>query len=841
VHAKEEGVPPPAAGLSPAGALLWGLGRTIANEQSELACTRVDLAPTAGPHELDALCRELQADDPEQEVALRPGGRFVGRLIWQAAALTASERVVPAQRTPFRLDIDIPGVLDRLKLRASQRRAPGPGEVEIEVEAAGLNFLDVLTAMGIGPGQQPGAAILGRECAGRITAVGEGVEGLAVGEPVLALASRALASHVTTQARWVVRRPPRWSAAQAAAIPVVYLTAYYGLITLGRLRRGERVLIHSAAGGTGLAAVRLAQAAGAEIFATAGSAEKRDFLRGIGVPHVMDSRSLDFAAEILQRTGGRGVDVVLNSLTGAAIEKSLSALAPYGRFIEIGKRDIYDNAPLGLGHFRKRLSYHAVDLGPMMEDRPHEIDELLRHVVREIDAGKLLPLPVQEFPISQAHAAFHRMAQGAHIGKLVLTLSDPAAQVAVPTAADFTLPADGTYLITGGLGGLGLALAAWMVDRGCRHLALLSRHGAQSPAQHAALAALQEAGAEVEVITADVAQRAEVAAALAALRARLPALRGIVHAAGVVEDGLLLHQDMQRFGRVMAPKVLGAWNLHELTRAESLDFFVLYSSAAALLGMPGQGNYAAANAFLDALAHHRRAQGLPALSINWGPLGEAGMAVAQPNRGARLATIGFTSLSLAQAHEELAHLLQEQPIQAGVLILDARQWVQYYPQVAASTLLSEIVQEAGQAPGAASGDQSVRKEVQAAPPEQRSALLAEYLREQLGRVLRLRPADIDRTRTFRALGVDSLMGLELRNRLEAGLGLVLPVTLIWAYPSVQALAEHLVAKLCPESASGMRTEASAQADELAAGLQQLSDEELLLAAGAALAGQADEN
>lgn len=776
--------------LSPAGGILWGLGRTVTQEHPELRCTRIDLAPHPWAGEVASLGSELLAAGAEEEVALRSGGRFVARLVHKSVDPATAVAREPAAGRPFRLAIETPGVLDRLTLQLLGRRAPQAGEVEVEVGAASLNFLDVLLAMGTCPGMDSAVVPLGLECAGRVVAVGEGVPDLEIGDEVVAVAAGAFSSHVTAPAWSVARRPAGLPMEQAAAAPLVLMTAYYGLHTLARLKKGERVLIHSAAGGTGLAAVQLAQRIGAEVFATAGSEEKRAYLRTLGIEHVMDSRSLDFAEEILRITKGRGVDVVLNSLSGAAIEKGFAALAPYGRFVELGKRDIYENAPLDLGHFRKKLSYFAVDLAGMMKERQEDLSELLREVLRELGAGTLTPPPVRVFPISQAQSAFRLMAQGGHTGKLVLALSDPAAEVLVQQGT-VALRNDATYLITGGLGGLGLSLAGWMVENGARHIVLLGRKGAESQAQQSAVAALKGAGAEVVVAQADVSRRSEVETVLRQIRERLPALRGVVHAAGLLDDGLLEQQDAERFAKVFAPKIAGALHLHDLTKEERLDFFVLYSSASALLGLPGQGSYAAANSFLDALAHYRRSLGLPALSINWGAFAEVGLAAAQANRGQRLAERGMKSLPPRQGNEEFGRLLGTPEPQVGVMELDLRQWIEYYPQAAASSLLSGLLAEAKKSRSAARGDTGLQKTLRAADSEQRTGLLREYVRGQLAHVLRMQPPQIDDATPFKSLGLDSLLGLELRNVLEAGLGLKLSATLSWTYPNVGRLAAYL--------------------------------------------------
>jgi myxalamid-type polyketide synthase MxaE and MxaD len=359
-----------------------------------------------------------------------------------------------------------------------------------------------------------------------------------------------------------------------------------------------------------------------------------------------------------------------------------------------------------------------------------------------------------------------------------------------------TLKADGTYVLTGGLGGLGLAAARWLVARGARKLVLVSRQGADTPARREAVAALEDQGAKVIIAQADVADFAQLQAVLERAEAQLAPIKGVLHLAGVLEDGLLAQQDLERYRKVMGPKVLGAWNLHLLTRGKALDFFVLYSAGAALLGTPGQGNYAAANAFLDALAHHRRGLGLPGLSINWGAFAEVGLAAAAANRGARLAHRGVRSFSPDEAHAALEHLLGQDVAQVAVIAFDARQWMDYYPQAASSTRLSPVVKssrERRMEPAKA----AMREKLRETRGAERAALLEQFVQEQVAAVARLPVSAIDRHAALKSFGMDSLMGLELRNQLERGLGLRLPATLVWTYPNVAVLAEHLLSKIEP--------------------------------------------
>ncbi|MGB9402960.1 MAG: type I polyketide synthase [Candidatus Acidiferrales bacterium] len=779
---------------------LWGLGGVIALEHPEWRCTRVDLGAVADAKEIHALVAELQSDSSENQLALRAGDRYVARLtpfVTEEKKHASPRKRAQSAGEGYQLEIRKPGLLDDLALFPVKRRLPGSGEVEIEIHAAGLNFIDVMKAMRIYPGLDPEARVaLGAECTGTITAVGPGVLGFRCGDEVIAItASYAgmslFANYVTIPEKFVLRKPASLSFEQAASLPLAYLTAHYALNELGRMRAGERVLIHSAAGGVGMAAIHLARAAGAEIFATVGSPEKRTLLQKMGVAHVMDSHSIAFAAEILALTNGEGVDIVLNSLAGEAIPASFSVLRAHGRFLEIGKRDIYENTALGMASFKKNISFFAIDLAEGIEQRPELFEALLSGLLKRIVAGDLPPLPVTVRSIGEASEAFRLIAQGGHTGKVVLRIKNETVQLTVPADDGIPIRADGSYLISGGLGDLGLTTAEWLVERGAKHIALISRSTASASAQ-VAIAKLQAAGAEITVLQADAARFDSVSRAVKEIEKKMPPLRGVIHAAGILDDATLQKMNEEQFRRVMAPKVGGAWNLHTLTRTASLDFFVLFSSVAGVLGSPGQGNYAAANAFLDALAHWRRAQGLPALSIDWGPWARVGLAARQSNRGMRLANRGLGSFSPEHGRAALELLLGQTTTQVAVMKFGVHKWCEFHPG-AAAPFFSDLNQPASEKPGKLNNIRVVLAAAESG--EAREQLLTAYVCEQVGHVLRLAPSKIPLNKPFKTLGLDSLMTMELRNRLDSGLGLKLSAAVIWNHPTVQKLVPFLLGRM----------------------------------------------
>lgn len=771
---------------------LWGLARTVALEYPMLRCSCIDLDAHPQPGEAARLGSELLADGPENQVAYRGAARCVLRLVrYQAPAIRPTRPAAPGEA--FRLATSTPGILDHLTLIAAEHGDLAPDEVEIRVHSAGLNFLDVLSALGLRPDQNGPDLVLGMECAGTVTRVGSGVTTLYPGDEVLAVAPHSIGAYTCTPAALVLPKPAGLSFQAAAAAPIAYLTAWYALHTLGRLRGGERILIHAAAGGVGLAAVHLAQRAGATIYATAGSPEKRAFLHQLGVAHVMDSRTLDFAAEIMADTHGEGVDLVLNSLAGEAIARSLALLRANGRFLEIGKRDIYSGARLDMGLLKRNISFHAIDLIPLLAEQPPVCREILDELSMLLAAGALPPLPYTEFPITEAAEAFRYMAQARHIGKVVI-VAEPAAgagPIEIAPLPRTAVRGHATYLITGGLGALGLCLAGWLVRRGARHVVLLGRRPPSADVC-ARIASWQAQGAEVIAMQADVADEAQMRAVMAHIDATLPPLRGVFHAAGVLDDGILLHMDESSLCRVMEPKARGAWLLHQLTSHIPLDLFVLFSSATSILGSPGQANYAAANAWLDALAHLRRKLGLPALAINWGAWAEAGMA-AQPQQTEHLAALGILPFVPDFGLQLLERICDAPAVQITALTADWPRLLQHFPLPLLHDLAAET---AAASPGPkAPGRRDVRAQLAGLAPADRHQAVIGLLHEQLAQVLRTPGHLLDPHRPLNELGIDSLMTVELVNRIEADLGVTIPLTALLQGPTSSSLASLLLQQL----------------------------------------------
>jgi acyl transferase domain-containing protein/NADPH:quinone reductase-like Zn-dependent oxidoreductase/acyl carrier protein/SAM-dependent methyltransferase len=777
-------------------AAIWGMARSAANELHPLRLTLIDL-PDASTERATRLQRELLGNEGESEIVLTQEARYVLRVVpadtgeWQtlAAGETAS----------WRLDFTLPGQLRNLHWRGYARRELAPDEIEIEARAAGLNFRDVMYAMGLLADEalENGFAgpTLGLEVAGRVSRYGSAVSGFAVGDDVLAFAGASFASHVVVPARAVSKMPARWTYAEAATVPTVFFTVWYALAHLAHLRPGERILIHGAAGGVGLAAIQVARHLGAEIFASAGSDAKRDFVALLGADHVLDSRSPHFDQVVLDLTGGEGVDVVLNSLSGEAIQRNLRALKPFGRFIELGKRDFYENTAIGLRPFRNNISYFGVDADQLMLARPELATVVFGEVMALFAEGRLSPLPHRVFPADEVVDAFRHMQQARQIGKVVVDLTVAPRHVSQSNCSQkIRLNPNATYLVTGGLSGFGRATVDWLVERGARHLALASRRGMEAPGAATQIEALRRQGVNARVFACDVADRKGLAAVFDVVACSMPGLRGVVHAAMVLDDALLVNLDVARFSRVLVPKLDGAWNLHELTRHLPLDLFVLFSSATTLLGNPGQANYVAANAALEALALLRRQEGLAGCAVSWGPIADVGVLTSNvAARDALRSRLGADALDSHRALAQLDLLLTHGNSVATVMDFDWPTLQRMLP-AAHEARFDELRRQLGNSVDTA-GDDDLRLRIRSMSEAEARLMLIGILAEEIAEILRL-PADrIGPAQSVFDLGMDSLMAVELALALEKRFGVTVPPMLINENPSLERIADRLLASL----------------------------------------------
>ncbi|HKV20589.1 MAG TPA: SDR family NAD(P)-dependent oxidoreductase, partial [Mycobacterium sp.] len=754
--------------VDPVQAALWGFGRTTINEEPALRAKLVDI--DGSPEAAVAVAGLLATPVDEPELAVRQGKLLASRLLPWAR----SGHLTVPRDGDYALEPTERGAIDNLRLIEKDVPPPDEGYVQVAVEAAGLNFRDVLNVLGLYPGD-PGP--VGGDFAGTVTQLGEGVTGLEIGQRVYGSMQGAFASRFNVPAQFLAPIPDGISAVEAATIPAAALTVRLAF-DWAQLNPGDKVLIHAASGGVGLAAIQMAQQHGAEVYATA-STFKRSTVRKLGVKHVYDSRTTDFADQILADTDGAGVDVVLNSLTSEGfLEATVRATAQGGRFAEIAKRDIW--TPEQMTEVRPDIAYEIVALDTVMFSEPDRIRGLLTEVSEGLGKSEWKPLPAEVYPLTEARAAFRRMQQARHIGKIVVQIPTPLQP-----------RGDRTYLITGGLGAIGLHTAAYLAQRGACDIVLTSRRSPDDDAQNTIDEITERYSCRVHVFGADVGVESDVAALLERIRAELPPLAGVVHLAGVLDDALLSQQSLERFRTALAPKAFGAQHLNRMTQDDDLDFFIVSSSVSSLFGSPGQANYATANALLDGLVAQRRSKGLPATGINFGPWAQGGMAsseAATANIGAQ----GLVPLDPTAALGALAEVVANGTGQATVIKAN---WQRAAKVLGSSRppILDLVLPSAG---GEVTGDSELLKQLMDVPVPQRAGFVTEFLAREVQNFLRLAQPPAASSR-FLDLGTDSLMAIELRNRLHSQFGgkFTINATAVFDYPTIGGLAEYLVGQL----------------------------------------------
>ncbi len=807
----------------PSQAALWGLGRVIMNEHPDLNCKLIDLQgayDSGGTSRLlvdELLIQNSSAADitKENEIIFNGNIRHVLRMKHVAIEPSATKQLSLSQSNklaviPYCLRFSTPGQLKNLYWQELPERFLQADEIEIKPYATGLNFRDVMYAMGLLSDEavENGFAgpTLGMELSGKVMKVGSAVSEFKVGDEVVGFAPECFSSRVITQTTAITHKPKAWSFEEAATIPTTFFTVYYALKHLAHIQPGEKILIHGAAGGVGIAAIQFARFCGAEIFATAGSDEKRDFVRLMGADHVMDSRSLAFADDIMQITNGDGVDIVLNSLAGEAITRNLSVLKPFGRFLELGKRDFYENSKIGLRPFRNNISYFGIDADQLLIERPELANRLFKEMMSQFDEGSLRPMPYRSFPASRIQDAFRYMQQSRQIGKVIVSFMNgnaiPSEDIQHIKTEEPELQCDSSasYLVTGGLSGFGLKTACWLVDKGARSLVLISRSASISDESKVIIDDLKNKGVDIYTRACDVTDKFAIRSLISEIHRDISPLKGIVHAAMVLDDGLIRNMSQQQLLNVMNPKITGAWNLHEATLETSLDFFVLYSSATTFVGNPGQANYVAANSFLESLATYRKSKDLPAHYVAWGAISDVGYLARNEETKEQLQSrLGGEALNSDQALKMLEKVMLSDKTGAAIIDLD---WgvIQRVMPAASSAKYEELKRQVK----ASDGDQyeDIQTLIANMGHAEIQELVVDLLLDEVEQILRLPREKMDIEQSVFDLGMDSLMGMELVLAIEERFGVKLPVMALTEGANIQRIAERITDQLSDSSDGG---------------------------------------
>jgi acyl transferase domain-containing protein/NADPH:quinone reductase-like Zn-dependent oxidoreductase/acyl carrier protein/NADP-dependent 3-hydroxy acid dehydrogenase YdfG/SAM-dependent methyltransferase len=747
----------------------WAFSRVLANEFQKLNVRRIDIAPHLTPDVAAEQVRKvILSGTPETEIRIDGSAIRVVRV----GPLRSAREATGASAAPAaRLQRHTTGG-QRLSWQPIERVRPGAGEVEVAVEATGLNFRDLMWTLSLLPDDMLedgfSGPTLGLECAGRVSQIGPSVKDMKVGDRVVTFAASAFSTHVIVPAAQIAKVPAEMPFESAATIPVAFLTAYYSLVALAKLKRGEWVLIHGGAGAVGLAAVQIALARGAKVIATAGSRAKRGLVRALGVRHVLDSRSTAFVDEVREITG-TGVDVVLNSLAGEAMERSIACLRPFGRFVELGKRDYVSNTHIGLRPFRKNLSYFGVDVDQLIMGRKAQGERVYRDMMQMFAKGTLTPLPYSVFESGGVSEAFQLMQYSSHIGKIVIR--PPRAGAVRAANKPLVISAQGTHVVTGAFGGFGLETAKWLVDRGARHLVLIGRRGAADAAAKAVLDGFLQRGVKVIADPCDVSDLRALEKLFEKTHATMPPVVGVMHAAMVLDDAIITGLDQERFTRVLTPKVTGAENLDLVTRGLQLDYFVLFSSVTTLMGNPGQGNYVAANAYMEGLARRRRREGLPALAIGWGPITDVGVVARNERLQSNLQKLtGVSGMRAREALDLMAQALQQPAGAADLAVMtispnEGSFSAERLPVLRSPTYAAMVRTDRDHGKSEA-GRIDLRALARTENTDVLRRKVADVIVAQLARVLHSREEDISRVRTLGEIGLDSLMAIELVMNLE---------------------------------------------------------------------------
>jgi acyl transferase domain-containing protein/acyl carrier protein len=798
-----------------AAAMLWGLGEVIENEWSNITARLIDIDET--DETIESLTHDLINVTNEHDIAYRHGKRFVRKLehVEYSDDIQDSARNLATNEHSLILKIDNPGTPDNLLYYEQERRAPGENEVEIQAKATALNFKDLLKVYGkINPDVLKDTyfgTALGVEMSGVITRIGSGVKNFKVGDAVTAFVSTgAFQTFATIPTTFVLPKPDTVTFQEAPNL-LPYTTSYRGLIDIANISAGDKVLIHNAAGGVGLSAIDIAKWKGAEIYTTAGSNEKREYLRSLGIKHIYDSRSLKFADEIKRDTQGYGVDVVINAIAGPALYKSLELLAPYGYFIEIGKKDIIANNGLPMGAFNRNVVFAGVDIDRMLVGKPAEVQRIQNDIINKFSDKTFHPAPVHVYSANKVDEAFRYMADSKHIGKIVIEYDCNVK--AIPVAKKKELFVDNaSYLITGGTSGFGLEVAKWMAQEGAKNLILLSRSGVTSEEAKLAINVMQNAGCNIHSAQVDVTDLQQINNVITEAAKNMPPLKGVVHGAAVLDDSFIVDMSREKLDKVVKPKLYGAVNLHQATIDIPLDFFIMFSSISSLIGNPGQANYVLGNSYLDAFAHYRHALGLPATTINWGVLAEAGMVARDKGVAKMLKSAGITGFSNKQAFKALRYTLEHKPVQIGLFQVEWEKWAQNNQPVAKVERFSDLVAHVGDAEN--KKREEIVGELIKLDKQQRKEFVQQQLKVQLSKVLKVPVKKMEVTHSIKGLGIDSLMAYELVVAIRDSFGVEMTTVELLQDISMLDFVDSLLSKLITEE------------DELLANIEELSEEEI---------------
>ena len=808
---------------SVAQAPIVGMLQVALNEYPNSRFSLIDLDPRLDGNSIELLMEELLVSDHEDEIALRGADRFVHRFNKMPAdtfnETSNEQRLVRISKdTAYRVEGANSGSIDDIHLCEMRKPELDSGEVELEVHAVTVSHKDLLKAQRMLPEAELEDTYyqngLGMEVAGSVVAVGEGVSAVAVGDAIVACVPDAFRSSLTLRVNesFYVPKLKGLSFEQCVGLPIAFVTAYYALCHVAGAKIGDRVLIHGAAESVGLAAIQVAQWLGTVVYATCENDQERIYLHSLGVEQVFDIGSIELADEILCNKDYKGIDVVLNMLSMEEASRNFSLLAPFGRFIQIGEHNKAANNQLPICSSNRNCIFSLIDTDLIMVRRPKLYKELLADVWKHFEAGNFAPLPVNTYLVSKLAKAFHAVEESSMIGNTVVSFNVGQNQPPLPMAPEKEVfKKDASYLITGGFGGLGREVAKWMVTQGARNLVLVGRSGAKSEEAQEFVKTLECSGAKVLALAVDIACETDVGRLMEEIGQRVSPLKGVFHAAGVLDDAPLKDLDEDKFCRVMRPKALGAWNLHRCTINARLDYFVLFSSISVQTGNIGQGAYVAANTFLDSLAHYRRSCKLSAISINWGAIGQVGMVAQDKQVEKYLKIMGSNLLSPAQVVYVLGNVLRWNPMQIGIADVDIKRWAEVHSAWAKSSRFSHLIKAAKES-SKTLGSSNWAEKITQLQPRERQEQLSSLLATLICETMKLPTEQLDMRQSLIVIGLDSLLATELQAKIEAKFGLRISMLELMKDMSITQLTEDMLGRL-EEVASELSSESDASAEK----------------------------
>ena len=804
---------------------LWGFGQLITNEYPWINTRMVDLDPANTEFDTTSI-NALVSEDRVSEVAIRNGARFTKELSKQEMTTLSDDANLEKVSTENAVELNYGGEgrVDDLLHNVTERREPETNEIEVKVHSASINFKDLLKVLGqisqdVLDGTYFGNAF-GMECSGTVVRVGSDITDFKEGDQlVVATVDGCFRSYVTLVPEYTMPKPSTLKM-EELPITIPYMTTIHGLTNIADIQKGEKILIHNAAGAVGQAAIQVAKSRGCEIFATAGTEDKRAFIKSLGIEHVMNSRDLKFTEEILKVTDGYGVDVVLNAIAGEGLYQSFKLLAPYGRFIEIGKRDIGENVGLPMAVFNRNITFAHIDIDRIMRERNSLACSLLEKVYDGFENGHFAPMPTTVFGASESVEAFDFVRRSEHTGKVAIRYENEEVEVETEKELNAIDP-KGTYIITGGTGGFGLEIAKHLATKNVSRLVLLSRSGLKNDDAKNAVAEFEAAGIEVVAPPTDISNLQAVIAVVSNLNEGKSPIKGVFHGAMVLDDGFLNTMTKERFERVMNPKIMGAINLHTALGQTALDFFISFSSISAVIGNAGQANYVAANAFLDGFAHFRRATGLKATTVNLGVLGQVGVVARDADVGRLLEGAGIRSFSNKMALESLEHIIANDLTQVGLFDINWKRWASGNPTGAATTLFASLIDS--KANDDSISEQTVELMTNMAGKEksEQQDHLEGLVCNSIAQVLRVPVENIDMNRGINFLGIDSLMAVELERGINGSTGVEISTMELLSGPTVPQLATLILGKLPDPATLNIEAKESEEID-----VDEMSEEEL---------------